>query len=246
MKASLLYGALHLLYNRFGNSIVKVFSFLIIHSHHDRVSSIARVHASTWDYFAELFFTECLTGRFKRSPEVVGAEIMTDINDLVQEFWTSSLKSRLAATPHILMDYWWIFILLHRPFFDRKLRSIHIMDCEIDHVKVSNIFLIFLRESYTTFPTLVMSTCCRSCFGYAIYVARHQQTSLLPSHRRRKCLLCWHCLPSISFNYASQLRYLYYSERISTFLGTGYAGASIPSRNRVILELYHKHFSHPE
>ena len=49
------------------------------------MSSINRVHATTWDYF-----TESLKGRFIRSPKVVMEEIMTDINDLVQEFQTSS------------------------------------------------------------------------------------------------------------------------------------------------------------
>ena len=49
------------------------------------MSSITRVHATTWDYF-----TERLGGHFVRSPKVVMGEIMTDINDLVQEFQTSS------------------------------------------------------------------------------------------------------------------------------------------------------------
>ena len=61
-----------------------IFSLLIIHSH-DRTSSITRVHTTTWDYF-----TKRLARRFIDSPEVVKEEIMTDINDLVQEFWTSS------------------------------------------------------------------------------------------------------------------------------------------------------------
>ena len=61
-----------------------IFSFLVIHSH-DRTSSITRVHTTTWDYF-----TKRLALRFIDSPEVVKEEIMTNINDLVQEFWTSS------------------------------------------------------------------------------------------------------------------------------------------------------------
>ena len=86
MKTSLLYGALHLLYNRFGNSIVNVFSFLIIHSY-NRVYSITRVHTTTWDYF-----TKSLAGRFIGSPKVVKEEIMIGINDLVKdsEFGTSN------------------------------------------------------------------------------------------------------------------------------------------------------------
>ena len=83
MKTSLLYGALHSLYDQFGNSIFKIFSFLIIPSH-DRTSSITRVHTTIWGYF-----TKSLAHRFIDSPKVVKEEIMTDINDLMQEFWTS-------------------------------------------------------------------------------------------------------------------------------------------------------------
>ena len=84
MKISLLYGVFRSLFNRFGNSIFKIFSFFIIHSH-DRTSSTARVHATTWHYF-----TESLGDRFIRSPKVVKEEIMADINNLLQEFQTSS------------------------------------------------------------------------------------------------------------------------------------------------------------
>ena len=49
------------------------------------MSSITRIHATTWDYF-----TEYLKDRFIRSPKVVMEEIMTDINDLVRELQTSS------------------------------------------------------------------------------------------------------------------------------------------------------------
>jgi len=61
--------------------------------------------------------------------------------------WKSSLSpevdigiaSRPTATPHRLMlhlTYWWLFILLHRPFFHRRAKLIHSTDKEIDHVKV--------------------------------------------------------------------------------------------------------------
>ena len=86
MKTSLLYGALPSLYNQFGNSIFKISSFLVVYVYsHDRTSSITRVHTTTWDYF-----TKYLYSRFVNSSEVVKGEIITDINDLVQEFWTSS------------------------------------------------------------------------------------------------------------------------------------------------------------
>ena len=84
MKTSLLYGALHSLCDQFGNSIFKIFSFLINQSH-DRTSSITRVHTTIWGYF-----TKSLAHRFIDSPKVVKEEIMTDINDLMQELWTSN------------------------------------------------------------------------------------------------------------------------------------------------------------
>ena len=66
-------------------SIFKIFSFLSIHSH-DRTSSITRVlHTAAWGYF-----TRSLSGHFIRSQKVVMEEIMTEFNDSLQEFWTSS------------------------------------------------------------------------------------------------------------------------------------------------------------
>jgi hypothetical protein len=65
--------------------IVIIFNLLIIHCH-DRMSFTTRVlHTTTWDYF-----TSCLPDRFGRSPKPVKEAIMTDINDLLQEFCDSS------------------------------------------------------------------------------------------------------------------------------------------------------------
>ena len=50
------------------------------------MSCITRApHAITWDYFKVH-----LADRFARSPKAVKEKVMTDINNLVQEFWTSS------------------------------------------------------------------------------------------------------------------------------------------------------------
>ena len=58
------------------------------------MSSITNVHATTWNYFANsLLLADCFIG----SPKVVMEEIMTDINDLVQEFQTSS-NGAIAAS----------------------------------------------------------------------------------------------------------------------------------------------------
>ena len=76
--------------------------------------------------------------------------------------WKSSLpeeleitpRLRLTATPHKLMlhlAYWWLTILLHRPFFHRKSRQIHSMDREIDHVKVIKTTYYLVRNLYNLF-----------------------------------------------------------------------------------------------
>ena len=57
------------------------------------MSSMTRVlHTTTWDYF-----TSRLPDRFILSPKVVKEAIMTDINDLVQEFWRSSSDGTVGA-----------------------------------------------------------------------------------------------------------------------------------------------------
>ena len=70
-----------------------IFSLLIIHNH-DRIPSITRIlHTATWDYF-----TSRLPDSFSHSPKVVKEAIMTDINDLVQEFWRTSSDGDVGAS----------------------------------------------------------------------------------------------------------------------------------------------------
>lgn len=69
--------------------------------------------------------------------------------------WKSSLSAELevtpmSATPHKLMlhlAYWWLFILLHRPFFYHKSRPILSTDREINHVEVTFVFLRLLARN---------------------------------------------------------------------------------------------------
>ena len=61
-----------------------ILNLLIIHNHH-RMSSVNRVHTTTWDYF----FSHLSEG-FGRSPKVVKEAIITDIDNLVKEFRTTS------------------------------------------------------------------------------------------------------------------------------------------------------------
>ena len=58
------------------------------------MSSITRVpHTTTWDYFILH-----LPSRFIRTPEIVKEAIMTDINDLVEEFWRTSNDGDVGAS----------------------------------------------------------------------------------------------------------------------------------------------------
>lgn len=70
------------------------------------------------------------------------------LNSIQLNDWKDSLApevdltaaSRPTALPHRLMlhaSYWWLFILLHRPFY-RRAKSASSGGPEIDHVKVSN------------------------------------------------------------------------------------------------------------
>ena len=84
-----------------------VFSSSIIHNHDRMSSSTPRIlHTTTWVYF-----TKRLALLFIYSPEVVKEEIMTDINDLiVQEFSTTSNDAvgamrRLLAILQECFDY---------------------------------------------------------------------------------------------------------------------------------------------
>jgi hypothetical protein len=70
------------------------FRLLLIIHNHDRMSSITRVlHTTTWEYF-----TKSLPNHFILSPEVVKKAIMTDINNLVQEFWSTSSDGDVGAS----------------------------------------------------------------------------------------------------------------------------------------------------
>ncbi|KAF7348377.1 Zn(2)-C6 fungal-type domain-containing protein [Mycena sanguinolenta] len=50
-----------------------------------------------------------------------------------------TLVNRASSTPQRLMmhlAYWWCFITLHRPFFNRRIQAIQLSDPEVDHVKL--------------------------------------------------------------------------------------------------------------
>ncbi|KAJ6613617.1 hypothetical protein B0H10DRAFT_1917196 [Mycena sp. CBHHK59/15] len=81
-----------------------------------------------------------------RQDTIQNDQLITKI-DLELNNWKSqlcpeldiTLANRSKSTPHRLMlhcMYWLCFILLHRPFFNRRARAIQTSDREIDHVKL--------------------------------------------------------------------------------------------------------------
>ena len=76
-----------------------MFRLLIIHNH-DRTSSITQVlHTTTWGYFSSR-----LPEIFCCSPKVVQEAIITDIDDLVEEFrrTSSDVGASLSAMRRLL------------------------------------------------------------------------------------------------------------------------------------------------
>ena len=57
------------------------------------MSSILVLHDTTWHYF-----TLQLSDLFSRSPKEVKEAIMTDIDDLVQDFWRTSGDGAVGAS----------------------------------------------------------------------------------------------------------------------------------------------------
>ena len=79
------------------------------------MSSITQVlHTTTWEYL-----TFHLPYRFIRSPNVVKEVVMTDINDLVQEFWRTSSDGAVGA---FLFAMRCLFEILQKCFDDLEVR----------------------------------------------------------------------------------------------------------------------------
>ncbi|KAF7293010.1 Zn(2)-C6 fungal-type domain-containing protein [Mycena indigotica] len=83
----------------------------------------------------------------ERAQDVVRIDQLVTRIDLELNNWKSQLPAELditlanknKSTPHRLMlhcEYWWSFVVLHRPFFSRKASPIQQSDREIDHVKL--------------------------------------------------------------------------------------------------------------
>ena len=110
-----------------------IFTLIIFHNH-DRMSSITRVlHTATWN-----FFSIDLPYRFCHSPKVVKEEIITDINELVQEFWRTSSDGAIGA-PFLemrrlleilqrcigLLEVWFDFVSVFATAADKDVQSGH-------------------------------------------------------------------------------------------------------------------------
>ena len=101
-----------------------IFSLLIIHTH-DRMSSITRVlHSATWDYF-----TSSLPYYFIDSPQAVKEAIMTDIDDLVQEFWNTSSDGAIGAS---FFEIRRLFEILQTCFNNLEVLFYTLFFCDVD------------------------------------------------------------------------------------------------------------------
>ena len=99
-----------------------IFSLLIIHTC-DSMSSITRVlHAATWDYFISR-----LPNHFSHSPEVVKEVIITDINDLVQEFWRIATNGTDGESIFAMRR---LFKILEKSLDGFKVRFIYFCFCD--------------------------------------------------------------------------------------------------------------------
>ncbi|KIM40989.1 hypothetical protein M413DRAFT_157684 [Hebeloma cylindrosporum] len=101
--------------------------------------------------------------RFRGHPPALDA-IISEI-DFKLNTWKSLLDdeleitaaSRPTATPHKLMlhlAYWWLFILLHRPFFHRKTKGVPANDRQIDHAQLCSRAAENIMENLATWRQL--------------------------------------------------------------------------------------------
>ncbi|KAJ7170905.1 hypothetical protein C8R43DRAFT_875329 [Mycena crocata] len=68
-----------------------------------------------------------------------------------------TLSNRAKSTPQRLMlhlMYWWCFIVLHRPFFNRRARPVQVSERRIDHVKLCKRAAENIMELLETWSTL--------------------------------------------------------------------------------------------
>ncbi|KIM41300.1 hypothetical protein M413DRAFT_445331 [Hebeloma cylindrosporum] len=118
--------------------------------------------------------------RFRGHPLALD-ELISDI-DLKLNTWKGSLdedleitvKSRPTATPHKLMlhlAYWWLFILLHRPFYNRKSRGIPTNNRQIDHVKLCSRAAENIMDNLATWRKLYTLRYCPITLIQAVFSA---------------------------------------------------------------------------
>jgi hypothetical protein len=88
-----------------------IFKLLIIHNHVRTSSTTQVLHTATWD-----FFISRLPHLFRHSRRVVKEAIMSDINDLVQEFCSSS-DAAVEASFFAMRRLLEILQGCHSPFF---------------------------------------------------------------------------------------------------------------------------------
>ena len=105
------------------------------------MSSITRVpHTTTWDYL-----NGCLADRFIRSPKVVKEEIMTDVSNLVQEFWTTSSDGAVEES--------FKFFAMRR-LLEILQRCFHSLEVRFDIISFLRLLSTFLIKIYRSLNRL--------------------------------------------------------------------------------------------
>jgi hypothetical protein len=94
------------------------------------------------------------------------------------------------------LTYWWLFILLHRPFFHRRAKLIHSTDKEIDHVKVCipllcsiELITVIVLLSSASAPQKISWSCSRLGVP-STHCDTHQSLSYRPSFQLEQYTSC--------------------------------------------------------
>ncbi|KAJ7764606.1 fungal-specific transcription factor domain-containing protein [Mycena maculata] len=163
-------------------------------------------------------------------PELIKVDAHVTKLDLELNTWKSclppelniTLANRAKSTPQRLMlhlTYWWCFIVLHRPFFNRRARVVQTSDREIDHVKLCKRAaenIMELVETWSSLYTLryIPITITQVLFGAGtifLLLALQATSSLRIAHGSLKTALaqveqCIHYLHETGRTWASSTR----------------------------------------
>lgn len=120
-------------------------------------------------------------------------------NSNLPEVLKNTVKMRSNPTPHLLqlhLTFHWSFILLHRPFYKRRSKTVVARENVIDHAKVS-LFMVLTRIPTPTAPQIDLQTRFRRHYGTTERVASTLHPSICTDHTCTNCIFRWNYLPSL-------------------------------------------------